>query len=91
MRDALALSMTDIINVVVVLLGVWLMFAIFGMTLYKNQFTYCDDMMNFDVSERMCHNSNGTWINYKHNYDNITQALPTLFIISTFDGWGVIM
>lgn len=30
-------------------------------------------------------------MNYKHNFDNITIAVPTLFIISTFDGWGEIM
>ncbi len=32
-----------------------------------------------------------TWINFRHNYDNITIALPTLFIISTLDGWGEIL
>jgi hypothetical protein len=47
----LALSLSDIVNVVIVLVGVWLMFAIFGMTLYKNQFSYCDDWMNFGVSK----------------------------------------
>lgn len=33
---------------------------------------------------------NGQWINYKHNFDNITVAIPTLFVTSTLDGWGEI-
>ena len=33
-RDAWALSFYDLLRVGIVLLGVWLMFAIFGMTLF---------------------------------------------------------
>lgn len=47
--------------------------------------------MNFGVSIDSCAQNNGTWITYKHNYDNITQALPTLFVVSSFDGWGAIL
>jgi hypothetical protein len=39
----------------------------------------------------MCAAQGGTWINYKHNYDNVVEAMSTLFIISTFDGWGYIL
>lgn len=31
------------------------------------------------------------WRVYKHNFDNITTAMPVLFIISTFDGWGSVL
>ena len=47
--------------------------------------------MAFEVNRMTCLNENKTWINYKHNFDNITFAIPTLFVISTFDGWGEIL
>jgi len=47
--------------------------------------------MSFYVSYNDCIESNKTWVNYKHNFDNITVAIPTLFTVSTFDGWGEIL
>lgn len=47
--------------------------------------------MQFDVNFTRCLEMNKTWVNYRHNFDNITIALPTLFVISTFDYWGEIM
>jgi hypothetical protein len=47
--------------------------------------------MSFYISKKMCIEQNRSWIDYKHNFNNITEAIPTLFIISSFDGWGEIM
>jgi hypothetical protein len=33
----------------------------------------------------------GNWMNYTFNFDNIFNAMITLFIVSTFDGWDEIM
>jgi cellobiose-specific phosphotransferase system component IIC len=41
-RAALSQSLLDIINVVVVLLMVWLMFAVFSMMFFENKMGYCD-------------------------------------------------
>jgi hypothetical protein len=30
-------------------------------------------------------------VEYKHNFNNITEAIPTLFVISSLDGWGEIL
>lgn len=47
--------------------------------------------MEFYISKKECNNENKTWVTYKHNFDNITAAIPTLFVVSTFDGWGEIL
>lgn len=31
------------------------------------------------------------WTVHVHNFENITTAIPTLFVVSTFDGWGTIL
>jgi len=48
---------------------------------------YCDHYTNFGISRDNC---TGKWINYPHNFDTIINSMQTLFILSTFDGWGVI-
>lgn len=42
-RAALTQSLFDIINVFVVLLLVWLMFAVFSMMLYADKLGYCEE------------------------------------------------
>lgn len=53
--------------------------------MYQGNLGFCDHKMNFYVSKQDCE---GEWIEYRHNFDNILEALPTLFLISTLDGWG---
>ncbi|CAD8106693.1 unnamed protein product [Paramecium sonneborni] len=90
-RAALTQSLFDIINVFVVLLLVWLMFAVFSMMLYAGKMGFCEEQINYDIGQEECIKLGKEWRVYKHNFDNITTALPALFIISTFDGWGSIL
>ncbi|CAD8075871.1 unnamed protein product [Paramecium primaurelia] len=91
LRAALGQALLDILNVFITLVSVWLIFGVYGIILYEKQFGYCEDKMSFYVSYNDCIQSNKTWVNYKHNFDNITVAIPTLFTVSTFDGWGEIL
>ncbi|CAK63943.1 unnamed protein product (macronuclear) [Paramecium tetraurelia] len=91
LRLALGRSLADIWNVLITMLSVWIIFGVYGIILYEQQFGFCEDKMQFEVNKRECLEQNRTWINYKHNFDNITIAIPTLFVVSTFDGWGEIM
>ncbi|CAD8104211.1 unnamed protein product [Paramecium primaurelia] len=91
LRLALGRSLADIWNVLITMLSVWIIFGVYGIILYEQQFGFCEDKMEFEVNKRECQEQNRTWINYKHNFDNITIAIPTLFVVSTFDGWGEIL
>ena len=46
--------------------------------------------MVFEVNKETCLSEGKIWVNYKHNFDNITIAIPTLFVTATLDGWGEI-
>ncbi|CAD8122391.1 unnamed protein product [Paramecium sonneborni] len=91
LRLALGRSLADIWNVLITMLSVWIIFGVYGIILYEQQFGYCEDKVQFNVNKRECLEQNRTWVNYKHNFDNITIAIPTLFVVSTFDGWGEIL
>ena len=84
-------SIGHIINVVIVLLIVWLMFAILGVSLYSGKFFYCSRNPYLNHSEAECEKDKGTWQVYNSNFDDVPNALETLFIISTFENWITIM
>ena len=33
----------------------------------------------------------GKWINHYFNFDDVKSSMLTLFVISTFDDWGIIL
>ena len=81
------------------------MFAIFGVSLFGGKFQYCkgDEIDRYQVAneEEVCENINnsvfqcqiegGEWSTYDHNFDNVINAMLTLFIVSSLEGWPDIM
>lgn len=50
----MAQALIDILNVLITLLSVWMVFGVYGIILYENQFGYCEDKMEFYVSKKEC-------------------------------------
>lgn len=89
--SALFSSTGAIINVSVVVLVVWLMFAIFGINTYKGQFFYCSEDKYFYHLKQTCEEAGHTWQVYDSNFDDILNAMMTLFVVSSLEGWPDIM
>lgn len=60
----------------------WLIFGIFGMTLFSGKFGFCEEITNFGVGKHECE---GEWKIYPFNFDTIFNSMETLFVIATFD------
>lgn len=81
----------SIVNVIIVVLVVWLMFAIFAVSTYKGTFFYCS-IDKYDYQDKYeCIDKGGEWLRYDSNFDNIGQAMMTLFVVSSLEGWPEIM
>ena len=81
----------SIINVIVVILMVFLMFAIFAVNTYKGLFFYCS-VDKYGIKDQYeCFNNGGEWLRYDSNFDNVIEAMMTLFIVSSLEGWPGIM
>lgn len=73
------------------------MFGILGISLLKNRLKYCYFQINspfygeyeiYDVTATDCIGlDGGHWISYFLNFDNIFEAMKTLFVLSSFEGW----
>ena len=86
---ALLESIVAIVNVVVVCMIVWLMFAILGVSLFGGKLYNCSLAELTTMDE--CIKSGFTWKEIYPNYDNIINAMVTLFILSSLEGWPDIM
>jgi hypothetical protein len=86
---ALLESLIAIFNVAIVLLIVWLMFAILGFSLFAGKLYTCSNPKILNQDD--CMSSGFTWENEFPNYDNTLNALIALFILSSEEGWPTIM
>lgn len=88
---ALIESVGHIINVVIVVLMVWLMFAILAVNLFGGKLYFCS-IDTYSISTRQeCEAIGGTFRSYDTNYDSVPRAMLSLFILSTLEGWPDLM
>jgi voltage-dependent calcium channel T type alpha-1G len=60
--------------------------------LFKGKFYHCvGDTSNVKTKDDCLKVPNNQWINSQYNFDNLGQALMTLFVLSSKDGWVQIM
>lgn len=88
-------------NVVLVSLLVLLIFASIGVNYFKGGYYYCktyflpldhfQPLLNAITTKWECIDAGGIWVNYILNFDNITQGMMALFVISTTAGWAELM
>ena len=76
-----------------------LIFAISGVSFFKGRFYSCDglgesimDPLNTQVvTKEDCEVNGGVWENTEKNFDNVVEAMFTLFIMMTTDDWRGLM
>lgn len=93
---ALMESAPAVINVLIVVLLIWLMFAILGISFMQGRLYRCvfpetmevDDDYIYQVDMDACNDIEGaSWERYNLNFDNIFTGMLTLFVLATQEGW----
>lgn len=95
-------SIKDIMNVFVVAIFSFSVYAIFGVNFFKGQFFYChtehlplytQDELSTDqsYSKWHCLSMGGEWISDRANFNNVFYAALTLFQMATTEGWTNVM
>ncbi|KAL2298849.1 hypothetical protein Nmel_014456, partial [Mimus melanotis] len=90
--ETLISSLRPIGNIVLICCAFFIIFGILGVQLFKGKFYYCDgpDVKNI-TTKADCTNARYKWVRRKYNFDNLGQALMSLFVLSSKDGWVNIM
>ncbi|XP_030067538.1 voltage-dependent T-type calcium channel subunit alpha-1H isoform X2 [Microcaecilia unicolor] len=90
--ETLILSLRPIGNIVLICCAFFIIFGILGVQLFKGKFYYCDGLDTKNVTNKSdCLQARFKWIRRKYNFDNLGQALMSLFVLSSKDGWVNIM
>ncbi|PWA33292.1 hypothetical protein CCH79_00013620, partial [Gambusia affinis] len=90
--ETLITSLRPIGNIVLICCAFFIVFGILGVQLFKGKFYHCEGLDTKNVTNRSdCELANYKWIRRKYNFDNLIQALMSLFVLSCKDGWVNIM
>ncbi|XP_075701680.1 voltage-dependent T-type calcium channel subunit alpha-1G isoform X7 [Rhinoderma darwinii] len=90
--ETLMSSLKPIGNIVVICCAFFIIFGILGVQLFKGKFFYClgEDTKNI-TNKSDCFDARYKWARHKYNFDNLGQALMSLFVLASKDGWVDIM
>ncbi|KAJ8399753.1 hypothetical protein AAFF_G00408580 [Aldrovandia affinis] len=90
--ETLMSSLKPIGNIVVICCAFFIIFGILGVQLFKGKFFVCqgEDTKNI-TNKSECKMFNYKWVRHKYNFDNLGQALMSLFVLASKDGWVDIM
>ncbi|XP_035254563.1 voltage-dependent T-type calcium channel subunit alpha-1I-like [Anguilla anguilla] len=90
--ETLITSLKPIGNIVLICCAFFIIFGILGVQLFKGKFFYCHspDVKNI-TNKSDCLLANYKWVHHKYNFDNLGQALMSLFVLASKDGWVNIM
>ncbi|XP_029946077.1 voltage-dependent T-type calcium channel subunit alpha-1H isoform X2 [Salarias fasciatus] len=90
--ETLITSLRPIGNIVLICCAFFIIFGILGVQLFKGKFYHCEGLDTKNITNKSdCHLANYRWIRRKYNFDNLIQALMSLFVLSCKDGWVNIM
>ncbi|KAK7939671.1 hypothetical protein WMY93_002997 [Mugilogobius chulae] len=90
--ETLITSLRPIGNIVLICCAFFIIFGILGVQLFKGKFYHCEGMHVKNITNKSdCLDAKYRWIRRKYNFDNLVQALMSLFVLSCKDGWVNIM
>ena len=88
---ALIESTGAIVNVFMVVVVVFMIFAILGVNFFGGGFYYCTIERYILHNKKQCLMAGGAWANQDHNFDHVGAGMITLFVVSSLEGWPDIM
>ncbi|CAI4233228.1 unnamed protein product [Auanema sp. JU1783] len=86
-------SLKPIGNIVLICCTFFIIFGILGVQLFKGTMFHCvgPEILNITTKAGCLSDHRNKWINHRYNFDNLGQALMSLFVLSSKDGWVSIM
>ncbi|CAI2356326.1 unnamed protein product [Caenorhabditis sp. 36 PRJEB53466] len=86
-------SLKPIGNIVLICCTFFIIFGILGVQLFKGMMYHCigPEVSNVTTKIDCLDDSRNKWVNHRYNFDNLGQALMSLFVLSSKDGWVSIM
>ena len=84
---SLSSSIGPLANVSLVILVVWVVFAIVAISLLRDQLGVCKTENSYNTSKKECLELGLVWTRQPWNHDNVVESLVTLFVLSNMEAW----
>lgn len=97
-------SARPVANVAMILLLIWIIFAVIAVQIFAGSFFSCRVVVEAGallsssapalspyLPEDACVAAGGRWVNAPHNFDDIFNALKSLYEVSSLEGWVDLM
>ncbi|VDN07448.1 unnamed protein product [Thelazia callipaeda] len=86
-------SLKPIGNIVLICCTFFIIFGILGVQLFKGTMYHCTgpSIANVTTRAECLMDPRNRWVNHRYNFDNLGQALMSLFVLASKDGWVGIM
>ncbi|CAG9314125.1 SCN4A_2 [Blepharisma stoltei] len=85
MINALVESLVSVFNVAIVMLVCWLIFAILGVSLFAGTLYSCE---NPNIENQVdCEKNGYNWTVFDFNFDNVLEAMVSLFVLTSQESW----
>ena len=82
-------SVVPLRNLIIIILGVFMLFGILGVQLFAGTFWKCTEMRF--ITKIDCEAAGADWVIPRRNFDNLYNAYVTLFTMSNLDEWSTVM
>jgi hypothetical protein len=89
---ALVYTIPRVFTTLVIMILFYMIFGVVGVSYFKGKMFYCTEyektLLSEGGSKWDCLNAGGIWLNRVYNFDNMANAIISLFMMSTTSGWG---
>ena len=85
--NSLLRSIVPLFNMSVVIGIIWLIFGIVGVSFFRNRLNRCDVDDYYGIDKQQCLDMGKEWTRFGWNYDNIFEAIMTLFLLTSMENW----
>jgi hypothetical protein len=90
--SALLLAMPNIINVLSVSILFFLICGITAVNYMKGKFSHCQEKFDLNPLDKWdCLDQGGQWDVYHYKFDNVLEAMVSLFHVASTVGWAEVM
>lgn len=99
--QAIMSAIPSVISVVLIMILFFIIFGVIGVSYFKGKYYYCwqdrvKDMNGYNEvfllkTKWDCYNTGADWRREYYNFDNIYEAMSTLFIMANLSSWADVM
>ena len=86
---ALFKSLGALCNTMILILMMFIMFSIVGVSFFAGKFQYCTENLYVNSNRAQCLAAGGEWRVYDHNFENVVNGLIYLFELTTQENWPI--